>query len=163
MKSFARALETTIASSAQYLFNQEQQNKVNSRVNFRLKAIESKIELMFSGPLEAGNPDADLKLLVINIATFLEINIKPDDIRKTRLLIRKSNSDNVSTNPPPIIATLYSSSKRLKLLDPSKNIKKKSLTLILFPTQPPRNRFLLIQCYLKSSSYSFKNAKPGQK
>ena len=172
LKSFARTLETATASSTQYLINQEQQNKVNSRVDFRLKAIESNTELMFSGHLEAGNPDANLKLLVSNIATFLKINIKPDDIRKTRLLISKSNSDKASTNPPPIIATLYSTSKRLKLLDASKNIKILNSDVIPNSTSKkqifvnpvlPKEQFLLLQkCKAWAKVNNFKFVWPHQ-
>lgn len=80
---------------------------------------ENPKELIFAGHLLAGSSETDLKNLVLDIVRFLGIDIGVRDIRQVRLLKAKNNIQPVSQGqgPPPIVATFYSSSLCLKILD----------------------------------------------
>ena len=68
----------------------------------------------------------DLKSLVVAIVTFLGGPIHISDIRKVKHLYSKQKNNNKATatpndSPAPIIATFYSASQCLKILDAKKN------------------------------------------
>lgn len=77
-------------------------------------------EIAISGHEGTMDANADLKMLFVDLARFLEVKLKADDIRRTSLLKpRKSPQTGTPDNSTPLgfVVTLYSASHALKILD----------------------------------------------
>ena len=102
-----------------------------AHVNKEIKSIKKDInklnrqniiELSFSGLQNSNDPNINLKKVVVDIAKLLQVNLNESDIRYIRILDNKEVSTNPDLiRPPTFIATFYSSSDCLKILDAKKN------------------------------------------
>ena len=78
-------------------------------------------ELSFSGFKNSNDPDNCLKTVVVSIAHLLQISLKLADIRNIRILDKKETNLGQDSRPPTFIATFYSASDCLKILDAKKS------------------------------------------
>ena len=129
-KSTKRVVSNLSMQFNQFVLSSKESDVVQASHTIALKKHDEKFrvleaniphELIFAGHLESENPNADLKQIVINIANFLGIQVAVGDIRKTRLLKQKIQQKH--TTSAPIVATFYSYSDCLKILDAKKDIK----------------------------------------
>ena len=105
---------------------QKDQKKELISLKKEVKSLKSQNpkELIFSGHLGSMIENTDLKALVIEVASFLGIPLHPSDIRNVRLLKSNKTLNTTAPGPAPIVATFYSSSHCLKILDAKKSLPK---------------------------------------
>lgn len=143
-KSATRTEQVQLAQAAEI-------KELSAKVSFLMANNPS--EIIFSGHLSAGGPNAVLVDLVFDIISLLKVPVLKEDIRRVRLVKHKPKPDRQKAPLPVMIATFYSSAHCLRILD-NKKLRGKITNADVTPGGDARTE-IFINPVLDQASYKF--------